>query len=90
MDGIINFGDISNICTEGKCAKCGKALDTTELYHLPEVDEYIRASSMSILHKTVKPEPLNEAELLSKYGYGFNSLFCKSCLDELVEKVKEE
>jgi len=68
------------------CSRCGALEYVDTLRNLPEVEMFARQYALAMIGKDVVPEPINESELMSQYGFGFKSVLCPECWSKVVVK----
>ena len=67
-----------------QCSICGKEKPAHAVYTLPEVWRHGRRLALYMLGKAPKPEPVDEEEMMRKYGYTARDVFCVDCWLDLV------
>ena len=67
-----------------QCSICGREKPAHAVYTLPEVWRHGRRLALYMLGKAPKPEPVDEEEMMRKYGYTARDVFCVDCWLDLV------
>ena len=67
-----------------QCSICGREKPAHAIYTLPEVWRHGRRLALYMLGKAPKPEPVDEEEMMRKYGYTARDVFCVDCWLDLV------
>ena len=70
------------------CAKCNRRFFVEDMHCLPEIQGYARSMAKFMMGTGPEPSAVDDNALKRKYGYGFGSVFCKDCLDEVVAQAK--
>lgn len=67
-----------------RCSICGQEKPAHAVYTLPEVWRHARQMALYMMGKAPKPAPVNERELMCKYGYTIHDVFCIDCWLDLI------